>query len=80
MTVSDHRAARAFAGLVSFGVVLGVGELLAVLIGPASSPFYAVGATTVDRAPAWAREFAIDTFGTSDKPALFIDIDRKSVV
>ncbi|WP_432794218.1 molybdopterin-dependent oxidoreductase [Rhodococcus ruber] len=72
MTVSGHRAARALAGLVSFGVVLGVGELLAVLIGPASSPFYAVGATTVDRAPAWAREFAIDTFGTSDKPALFI--------
>ncbi|NGP07452.1 molybdopterin-dependent oxidoreductase [Rhodococcus sp. 14C212] len=72
MTVARHRAARAFAGLVAFGVVLGVGELLAVLIGPASSPFYAVGATTVDRAPAWAREFAIDTFGTSDKPALFI--------
>ncbi|MEZ7239910.1 molybdopterin-dependent oxidoreductase [Rhodococcus sp. GXMU-t2271] len=72
MTVSGHRAARALAGLVSFGVVLGVGELLAVVVGPASSPFYAVGATTVDRAPAWAREFAIDTFGTSDKPALFI--------
>ena len=54
------------------GVVLGVGELLSLPIDPDSSPFYAVGSTTVDRTPAWAREFAIDTFGTNDKPALFI--------
>lgn len=65
-------AAHAISGVLAAGVVLGVGELVALPINPDASPFYAVGATTVDRTPAWAREFAIDTFGTNDKPALFI--------
>ncbi|MCJ0906567.1 molybdopterin-dependent oxidoreductase [Rhodococcus sp. ARC_M6] len=64
--------AHAASGVVAVAVVLGVGELVALPINPDSSPFYAVGATTVDRTPAWAREFAIHTFGTNDKPALFI--------
>lgn len=84
MATQTHRAAdparsrwrtlpaRAVSGVLAAAVVLGVGELVAVPIGPASSPFFAVGATTVDRSPAWAREFAISTFGTNDKPALFI--------
>ncbi|MHA4854917.1 molybdopterin-dependent oxidoreductase [Rhodococcus sp. MSC1_016] len=67
-----HLFSRALAGVIAAAVVLGVGELVAVLVGAASSPFFAVGATTVDRSPAWAREFAITTFGTNDKPALFI--------
>ncbi|MGW4477931.1 molybdopterin-dependent oxidoreductase [Rhodococcus triatomae] len=65
-------AGRVASGILAAGVTLGLGELLAVAVGPSSSPFLAVGSTTVDRSPAWAREFAIDTFGTSDKPALFI--------
>ncbi|WP_092807529.1 molybdopterin-dependent oxidoreductase [Rhodococcus globerulus] len=65
-------AARAISGVLAVAVVLGVGQLVALLINPDSSPFYAVGSTTVDRTPAWAREFAIETFGTNDKPALFI--------
>ncbi|MFC7449571.1 molybdopterin-dependent oxidoreductase [Rhodococcus daqingensis] len=64
--------ARAVSGVIAAGVVLGVGELLSALTGPESSPFFAVGSTTVDRSPAWAREFAISTFGTGDKPALFV--------
>ncbi|PTR37497.1 sulfite oxidase [Rhodococcus sp. OK611] len=64
--------ARAVSGVIAAGVVLGVGELLSALTGPESSPLFAVGSTTVDRSPAWAREFAITTFGTNDKPALFI--------
>ncbi|QDQ98310.1 molybdopterin-dependent oxidoreductase [Tomitella fengzijianii] len=67
-------AARAATGIVSAGIVLGVGELVSVAVAPNSSPFFAVGATTVDRAPEWAREFAIDTFSTNDKPALFAGI------
>lgn len=63
---------RALAGVVAAGAVLAVGELVAVPIGAGSSPFFAVGSTTVDRSPAWAREFAISTFGTNDKPALFV--------
>lgn len=64
--------ARAAAGVVAAGLVVGLGELLAAATVPAASPFFAVGATTVDRAPAWAREFAIGTFGTADKAALFV--------
>ncbi|GAA4478391.1 molybdopterin-dependent oxidoreductase [Rhodococcus olei] len=64
--------ARAVAGIVAAAVALGVGELASVLVGPDSSPFLAVGSVTVDRSPAWAREFAITTFGTHDKPALFV--------
>ncbi|MCQ4122033.1 molybdopterin-dependent oxidoreductase [Rhodococcus tibetensis] len=67
-----HLFSRALAGVIAAGVVLAVGELLSVLIDQNSSPFYAVGSTTVDRSPAWAREFAISTFGTNDKPALFV--------
>ncbi|MFD4182686.1 hypothetical protein ACFWPB_16435, partial [Rhodococcus sp. NPDC058514] len=61
--------ARAASGVVAAGVVLGVGELLSALTGPDSSPFYAVGSTTVDRSPAWAREFARTTRGAPDHPA-----------
>ncbi|GAA3025971.1 molybdopterin-dependent oxidoreductase [Gordonia defluvii] len=64
---------RALSGVLAAAVALGIGELAAALLGMSeSSPFFAVGATTVDRSPAWAREFAISTFGTNDKPALFI--------
>ncbi|MFD1812549.1 molybdopterin-dependent oxidoreductase [Rhodococcus gannanensis] len=71
---------RAVSGILAAGVTLGIGELLAVAVGTSSSPFLAVGSTTVDRSPAWAREFAIDTFGTSDKPALFIGMSILIVV
>ncbi|MGC0363152.1 DMSO/TMAO reductase YedYZ molybdopterin-dependent catalytic subunit/uncharacterized membrane protein YeaQ/YmgE (transglycosylase-associated protein family) [Rhodococcus sp. 27YEA15] len=73
-------AAHALSGVIAVAVVLGVGELVALPINPDSSPFYAVGATTVDRTPAWAREFAIHTFGTNDKPALFIAMSILIVV
>ncbi|NLU83844.1 molybdopterin-dependent oxidoreductase [Rhodococcus sp. HNM0569] len=65
-------APRAAAGVLAAGTALGVGELAAAAVGDESSPFLAVGATTVDRSPAWAREFAITTFGTDDKAALFV--------
>lgn len=63
---------RALSGIVAAGVVLGVGELIAVPIGPNSSPLTAVGSSAVDHSPAPIREWAIDTFGTSDKLALFV--------
>ncbi len=56
---------RALSGILAAAVVLGIGQLVSVPIGPPSSPFFAVGSTTVDRSPAWAREFAITTFGTN---------------
>lgn len=64
--------ATALAGLVSVGAALAVGEILAALISPDSSPYFAVGSSVVDHSPLAMREWAIDTFGTSDKTALFI--------
>ncbi|NLE82481.1 MAG: molybdopterin-dependent oxidoreductase [Rhodococcus sp.] len=72
--------ARALSGVLAAAVVLGLGELLAVPIARSASPFFAVGDTTVDRSPAWARDFAISTFGTNDKPALFIGMGILIVV
>ncbi|MGW0040292.1 molybdopterin-dependent oxidoreductase [Rhodococcus sp. NPDC003348] len=71
---------RALSGVLAAAVILGVGELVAVPIGSSASPFFAVGSTTVDRSPAWAREFAIKTFETNDKPALFIGMSVLIVV
>ncbi|AYJ50767.1 molybdopterin-dependent oxidoreductase [Rhodococcus sp. P1Y] len=63
---------RALSGILAAGVILGVGELVAVPFGSNSSPFYAVGSAVVDGTPEAVREWAIDTFGTSDKAALFV--------
>ncbi|MGB7363405.1 MAG: molybdopterin-dependent oxidoreductase [Rhodococcus sp. (in: high G+C Gram-positive bacteria)] len=63
---------RALSGIIAAALVLGVGELLAALVGPGSSPFVAVGSASVDNTPSAVREWAIDTFGTADKLALFV--------
>ncbi len=63
---------KPLAGIIAAGVVLGVGELVAVPFGPNASPFFAVGSAVVDNTPEAVREWTIDTFGTADKTALFI--------
>ncbi|MFW0793397.1 molybdopterin-dependent oxidoreductase [Gordonia sp. CPCC 205515] len=68
----DVRAA--LSGIVAVGTGVAAGELVALVVSPFASPYHAVGAFLVDHAPAWAREFAIDRFGTNDKPALLIGI------
>ncbi|MFC9786170.1 molybdopterin-dependent oxidoreductase [Rhodococcus sp. NPDC127528] len=65
------RGARALAGLLAAGVTLAVGELVSVPIAADASPFYAVGSAVVDATPQGVREWAIATFSTSDKTALF---------
>ena len=66
-----HLIAAGVAGLVAVGAGLAVGELGAVLAGPDASPYFAVGSSVVDHTPTVVREWAITTFGTSDKTALF---------
>lgn len=63
-------ARNGLAGLIAVGAGLAAGELTAAAVSSYASPFYAVGSFLVDRAPAPVREFAIDTFGTNDKPVL----------
>ncbi|MGW0808812.1 molybdopterin-dependent oxidoreductase [Nonomuraea sp. NPDC002799] len=62
--------AGALAGLVSGGVALGLAQLVAGFVGPATFPVVAVGDATVDLTPAPVKDFAIRTFGENDKAVL----------
>jgi DMSO/TMAO reductase YedYZ molybdopterin-dependent catalytic subunit len=64
----------ALAGVASVIVAAGVGELAAAVLASASSPFAVVGSMMIDLAPPWAKDAAIDLFGTADKVALLVGI------
>ncbi len=66
------RVVGAATGIVAAAVALGVAELVASAIGPHSSPLIAVGGAVVELTPRPVEEFAIRTFGESDKAALLI--------
>lgn len=61
---------RMAAGVLAAGVAVGVGNLLASLVDPVTSPVLAVGSALIDAAPTPAKEFAVRTLGTYDKPVL----------
>ncbi len=65
---------RCSPGSSAAAVALGVAELLAGLNRAWRSPVLDVGDRLIDAAPPFVKEFAIDTFGTNDKPALLIGI------
>ena len=60
----------ALAGLLAAAVALGAGELVAGVVGPASSPVVAVGNAVVALTPEPVKDAAIATFGQADKVAL----------
>ena len=60
------------AGIIAAGLVLGVAELIGAFFSTRSAPLIALGSTFIDFTPAWLKDFAIDTFGTNDKLALFV--------
>ncbi len=62
----------ALAGLLAAAVALGVAELVAGLVRPASSPVIAVGDTVIALVPESVKAFAIRTFGEDDKVALVV--------
>jgi DMSO/TMAO reductase YedYZ molybdopterin-dependent catalytic subunit len=62
----------ALAGLLAAAVALGVAELAAGLVGPASSPVIAVGDAAITLTPEPVKAFAIRTFGENDKIALVV--------
>lgn len=68
------RARAAFAGLAAATLGVGLGELAAAIIDPASSPFAVIGGGLIDLAPSWAKDTAIALFGTADKVALLVGI------
>ncbi|MCW2635073.1 MAG: molybdopterin-binding oxidoreductase, partial [Blastococcus sp.] len=67
-----RRGLAALAGLLAAAVALGVGELVAGLVGPASSPVIAVGDAAITLTPESLKHFAITTFGANDKIALVV--------
>jgi DMSO/TMAO reductase YedYZ molybdopterin-dependent catalytic subunit len=62
----------AIAGVVSAAVVLAVAEVIAVFVGPGSSPLFAVGSLVIDLAPPGVKDVMIGLFGTGDKAALLV--------
>jgi DMSO/TMAO reductase YedYZ molybdopterin-dependent catalytic subunit len=72
------RSWSAFAGIVAGALTLGVATLLAGVMTRSGlstgtpSPVIAVGGTFVDHTPPWLKDFAVSSFGTHDKLALFV--------
>ena len=71
---SARTAAGALIGLLSAAVALGVGELVAALVRPASSPIIVVGNRLILLTPERVKRWAIGVFGTNDKHALLTGI------
>ncbi|WP_054816376.1 molybdopterin-dependent oxidoreductase [Nocardia arizonensis] len=63
---------RVAAGIVSAGLALGVAEVVAVFTGSETTPMQVLGSMAVDHTPDGVREWAIRTFGTSDKSVLYV--------
>lgn len=62
------------AGVAATVLGAGLGELAAAIAAPSASPFAVIGGAMIDLAPAWAKDLAIDLFGTGDKAALLVGI------
>jgi DMSO/TMAO reductase YedYZ molybdopterin-dependent catalytic subunit len=72
--VNPRRSVGAVIGLLSAGVALAAGQLVATLVSETSSPMVAVGETVIDHVPRGVKEWAISTFRHHDKLALLIGI------
>ncbi|MFI6579162.1 molybdopterin-dependent oxidoreductase [Nocardiopsis sp. NPDC050513] len=72
-TRTTGRGPGAIVGLVAAGAALASAEVVGALLSrPSSAPLLAVGDAVVDLTPQPVKQFAIDTFGTADKIALFV--------
>ena len=70
--LSGPTSLAALAGVAAAGVVLAVAELLGAFFTARATPVIALGSTFIDFTPSWLKDFAIATFGTNDKVALFV--------
>jgi DMSO/TMAO reductase YedYZ molybdopterin-dependent catalytic subunit len=62
------------AGLLAAAVAVGVGQLVAGVVAPDSSPVVAVGEASIDLTPPAVKDFAISAFGSNDKVVLVTGI------
>jgi DMSO/TMAO reductase YedYZ molybdopterin-dependent catalytic subunit len=58
--------------MAAAAVVLSVAELTGAFFTARATPLIALGSTFIDFTPPWMKDFAIATFGTNDKAALFV--------
>ncbi|MGV1008104.1 MAG: molybdopterin-dependent oxidoreductase [Dermatophilaceae bacterium] len=78
LVARQRRLRWALRGLAAGTLGLAVATVIAVVIsalgltGGTPSPALAVGAAFVDATPPWLKDFAVATFGTADKAALFV--------
>ncbi|HET8616650.1 MAG TPA: molybdopterin-dependent oxidoreductase [Actinomycetales bacterium] len=84
VTMDGVRAPRSgqvragLAGVVACALTIAIAELLAALLvrtgraGGTPAPLLAVGNAFVDRTPRWLKDWAVASFGTHDKDALFV--------
>ncbi|MFD7325845.1 molybdopterin-dependent oxidoreductase [Streptomyces sp. NPDC059875] len=68
------RLLAALGGLLAAYVSLAVAELVAAAVRPEAGPVTAVGGAVIDLTPAAVKEWAIRTFGESDKAVLLLGI------
>ncbi len=71
-SVWSRRVAGPMIGVVATGAGLAVGELLVGAIEGAVSPVVAVGNKVIDLVPLPLKNWAVETFGTSDKVVLVV--------
>jgi DMSO/TMAO reductase YedYZ molybdopterin-dependent catalytic subunit len=57
-------------GLLSGAAAIGVAQLVAGILDPQTSPVITVGQASIDATPEWLKDWAISTFGSSDKQVL----------
>ncbi|MFJ7751345.1 molybdopterin-dependent oxidoreductase [Arthrobacter sp. NPDC097144] len=62
----------ALAGILAAATVLAVAELSGAFFSARARPLIALGSTFIDFTPLWLKNFAVETFGTNDKAALFV--------
>ncbi|TVZ05701.1 hypothetical protein EAS64_14505 [Trebonia kvetii] len=64
----------AVCGLLTAAAAMGFAQLFAGLTIPAASPVVAVGEAAIDRTPLGLKNFAVSTFGNSDKTVLLAGV------
>ena len=65
-----QRLMYAASGVLAAAAGMAVGHLVAAFVNPSASPVLAVGSTVIDATPTPVKEWAVQNFGTADKPIL----------
>jgi DMSO/TMAO reductase YedYZ molybdopterin-dependent catalytic subunit len=70
----SQRLMYAASGVLAAAAGMAVGHLVAAFVNPSASPVLAVGSTVIDATPTPVKEWAVQNFGTADKPILLSSV------